>query len=197
VIVVAPDAAGLAQAAEAVRRGEVVAYPTETVYGLAVDPWSETALDRLFAVKGRPDDRPILLIVDTEAQLHRVTPHISARARACMQAFWPGPLTVLFPRDPSLPSRLTAGQPMVAVRCPGSEIARALCRACGHAVTSSSANLSGEPAASSLADLPPGIGLAIDGGMLPPSPPSTLYDPESGRVLREGAIPARDLEGLL
>ena len=192
-IVVAPDAAGLAKAAEAIHRGEVVAYPTETVYGLAVDPWSEAALDRLFAVKGRPDDRPILLIIDSERQLDRIVVQMGERARRCMKHFWPGPLTLLFERSSSLPGRLTAGQPKVAVRCPGSGIARALCRACGHAVTSSSANRSGEPAATALDALPPGIDLAIDGGALSPSPPSTLYDPESGRVLREGVIPAADL----
>lgn len=187
--IVPPDAEGIARAAALLRTGGVVAYPTETVYGLAVDPLSPEAVDRLFEVKGREERNPVLLIVDNASQLEAVTASIPDAARPYMDRFWPGPLSMLFPRDPALPEQLTAGGAKVCVRCPANETARALCRAFGGALTSTSANRSGEPPATSVDGLNlPGVDLAIDAGPLPPSAPSTIFDPETGTVLREGAI---------
>jgi L-threonylcarbamoyladenylate synthase len=195
---VAPDASGLAEAAAALLAGEVVAYPTETVYGLAVDPFSEGAIDRLFAAKGRPESNPILLIVADEGQLARVAAEISMLARRCIDGFWPGPLSLLFPKTPDLPLRITAGGNSVCVRCPGSVIARDLCRAFGGPLTSTSANRSGEPPARAFDELElDGVALALDGGRLGDAPPSTVYDPETDRVLREGGITAAQLRALL
>lgn len=195
---VAPDQDGLAQAAEAIRAGGVVAYPTETVYGLGADPFNPAALDALFALKRRDAGNPVLLIVADETQLEDVAGAVPETARRLMQAFWPGPLSLLFPRAPSLPDALTAGRPSVCVRCPGLKAARALCEAAGHAVTSTSANRSGCPPALSLDDLGvAGVALAVDGGTLDPSPPSTVFDPASGRVLREGAVPREAILAVL
>lgn len=195
---VPPDASGLAEAAAVLAAGGVVAYPTETVYGLAVDPFSEGAIDRLFAAKGRPESNPILLIVADEGQLACVAAEISPQARRCIDGFWPGPLSLLFPKTAEVPSRITAGGNTVCVRCPGSAIARELCRAFGGPLTSTSANRSGEAPARALEELDlDGVALAIDGGRLGDAPPSTVYDPGTDRVLREGGITAGQIQAIL
>ena len=192
------SAAALAEAAEALRAGEIVVYPTETVYGLAVDPFSEAALEKLFAAKGRDDGNPILLIVNDPAQLGAVVREVSPPAKTCMNAFWPGPLSLLFPRNPELPNRLTAGGDRICVRCPASGVARGLCHAFGGAVTSTSANPSGETPAVDLTNFDlPGVATGIDGGALPPSAPSTVYDPDAKRVLRAGAVSEEALAAVM
>ncbi|MDX9971430.1 MAG: L-threonylcarbamoyladenylate synthase [FCB group bacterium] len=189
-----PNEVGLTAAAAALRAGEVVAYPTETVYGLAVNPFDSAALRRLFEVKGRPEENPVLLVVADEGQLAQVVREVSTAAQTCIDAFWPGPLSLLLPKAVDLPVEVTAGQAKVCVRCPASEIARALCRQFGGAITSTSANRSGEkPAATIEGAMLPGVALGIDGGRLPESLPSTLLDPESGRILRAGAVPEADI----
>lgn len=198
---VPPTSAGIAAAAEAIRAGEVVAYPTETVYGLAVDPFNEQALERLVAVKGREEGKPVLLIVAEPDQASRLTDGpLTPRAAACAAAFWPGPLSLVLPGNPALSRMLLNGEGRVCVRCPSCETARALCRAAGGPLTSTSANRSGEAPArcAAEADLP-GVALVLDGGALAPSPPSTVFDPERGIVLREGAVALDELEakGLL
>lgn len=181
--------ASISRAARALREGKIIAYPTETVYGLGANPFDEEAMNRLFEAKGRDRSNPILLIVASRAQLERVVDGISPQALACMEAFWPGPLSILFPRHPSLPDMITAGGDKVCVRCPGLEWARSLCEAFGGPVTSTSANRSGEPVVQSLADLNlPGVELGFDGGTLDSSQASTILDADSGTILREGAI---------
>ncbi len=194
--VLAPSPEAFAEAAQVLRAGGVVAYPTETVYGLAVDPHNADALTRLFEVKGRPDTNPVLLIVDSPLQLDAVALPLSPRARRCAEAFWPGPLSLVLAAVPGLAAAIApAGK--VCVRCPGSEVARALCNAFGGAVTSTSANLSGEPPATDAAGASlAGVSLVIDGGALPPSAPSTVYDPDTGTVFRAGAIAAEALEAI-
>lgn len=192
--IVSPDPAGVADAAKAIRRGEIVAYPTETVYGLGADPFNEDALARLFGVKGRDASAPVLLIVDSPERLEAICLDVSQNALACMRQFWPGPLSLLLPKKPILPDSLTAGSPKVCVRCPGAQTARAFCAAAGGIVTSTSANRSGEPPATSLSDITfEGIALGIDGGTLPPSAPSTVFDPDEGVILRLGAVGKDDL----
>ncbi len=171
------------------RKGGIVAYPTETVYGLAVDPYNLHALDLLFSAKGRNREKAILLIVADQAQLADVTATVSPRAQALIDAFWPGPLSILFPKHPELPEALAPGLDKICVRCPGADVARALCAAFGGAITSTSANASGEAPIARLADLHlPHIALGLDGGTLAPSPPSTIVDAETGEVLREGVV---------
>lgn len=182
------------RAAEALRQGQVVGYPTETVYGLAVDPFNEDALDALFRVKGRPETNPIVLVVAEVPDVQAVARDISERARRLMVRFWPGPLSLVLPRVTSLPERVTAGLPKVSVRCPAHDYARALSRVVGGPITSTSANLSGQPPATGAAGCAlPGVRFVIDGGTLAPSAPSTVYDPDEDRVYREGAIPAEEI----
>ena len=185
---------GLRSAAEAIRAGEVVAYPTETMYGLGVDPFAEAAVRRLFDVKGRSLDRPLLLIVADLDQLGRVAAEVSPAALAYAEEYWPGPLSMLFPKSAALPDLVTGGRGKVCVRCPASAVARDLCRAFGNAITSTSANRSGAPPARSAhqVDLPD-VALVIGGATLPVNPPSTVFDPETGDVLREGMISDAEL----
>ncbi len=186
----------LDRAVQLLRQGEIVAYPTETVYGLGVDPFNVDALERLFAAKGRAREKAILLIVDSLDQLDGVTTHIPTRAKAMMESFWPGPLSILLPKHPKLPEAIAPGLDRICVRCPGSAIARQLCSAFGGPLTSTSANASGEEAVLDLADLHlPGVALGLDGGRLPASAPSTIVDGVSGAILREGAIGRDQLAG--
>jgi len=185
---------GIARAARAVRDGVVVAYPTETVYGLGADPFSDAAVHRLFEVKRRDPGNPVLLIVADLDQLERVVARVSDKARAYAEAFWPGPLSLLLPKAEALADAVTAGRDKVCVRCPASATARSLCEAVGSAVTSTSANRSGEPPARSLADVGlRGVAFGVDGGLLAPSLPSTVFDPDLGQVLREGVISSAQL----
>lgn len=184
----------IAGAAAAIRRGEVVVYPTETVYGLGTDPFSESAVRRLYAIKERDAANPVLLIVDGLDQLREVVREVSVTAEAYARRFWPGPLSMLFPRSRRLPEVLTGGLDEVCVRWTSHPLARSLCREVGHAITSTSANLSGQPAARSLEEVKlEGLGGKVDGGLLPPSLPSTVFDPSTGSILREGAISAEVL----
>ena len=188
-IIVSPDADGIDLAVEALKRNEIVAYPTETVYGLAVNPFSHRALDRLFAAKKRDADHPILVIIGAQDQLHRVAEVNDVHAAPYIEAFWPGPLTLLLPKTNALPERLTANASKIGVRCPASSIARNLCLAFGGPLTSTSANITGAPPADSTnaIDLP-GITVAIDGGLLPKTSPSTIFDPGKKTILRQGAV---------
>lgn len=188
------DAAGFHLAADAIRSGEIVAHPTETVYGLAVDPFSVEALQRLWQVKSRDAVNPVLIIVGDDAQLERVVTEVSARARRYMDHFWPGPLTLLLPKATTLPTELTAGYAKVAVRCPGHPLARRICIEAGMPLTSTSANRSGFPPATMPTEIGlDGVALCIDGGSLPPRPPSTIYDPDEDCVIRLGAIVLEEL----
>ncbi len=190
-----PTPEAFEEAAEVLWEGGIVAYPTETVYGLAVDPFIEEAVKKLFHAKERPENKPVLLIVDDETHLFDAVESVDEIAETYIEAFWPGPLTLLLPRAPELPQGVTAGAPKVAVRCPDCAIARRLCRQYGGPLTSSSANRSGAPPALDLAELDlAGVDLAIDGGRIEAALPSTLFDPETGVVLREGPISLAQLE---
>jgi len=188
-ITVKPDEAGLAFAVEALRKNEVVACPTETVYGLAVNPFSEKALEALFNVKGRDRGKAVLVLISDPSQLQGIVTEVSSRAEKCMKAFWPGPLSLLLPAKPGLPKMLTGGREKICVRCTSSPVAQQLCRLWSGPLTSTSANLSGEPPAlePGLAALP-GVSVLIDGGVLTESEPSTVYDPDEDLLLRPGPI---------
>ncbi|MBI1318260.1 MAG: threonylcarbamoyl-AMP synthase [Candidatus Hydrogenedens sp.] len=190
-----PTTEGIAEAARRIRAGEVVAYPTETVYGLAADPFNPAAIEAVFRVKGRPDANPILLIVSSECQLEGIAGQLSARAREMMERFWPGPLSLLLPAEPGLHPAIAPVGGKVCVRCPGLPLARRLCDAVGHAITSTSANLSGaDPAMDGEACAALNVSAVLDGGPTLSSVPSTIYDPDTGAVIRAGAIPPEALQ---
>lgn len=188
-MILTPGAEAYRRAAQVLREGGVVAHPTETVYGLAVDPLNIDALAALFCVKGRPETNPVLLIVSDVAQVERYAAEIPDAAYHLMERFWPGPLSLVLPARTGLPEALTAGSGGVCIRCTGSEIARGICAAFGGAVTSTSANRSGEPPAVEVeVAVLPGVAMGIDGGELGAALPSTIYDACSGKVLRAGGI---------
>ncbi|MFM1919064.1 MAG: hypothetical protein RLZZ303_698 [Candidatus Hydrogenedentota bacterium] len=190
-----PDA--LREAAKVLRDGGVVAYPTETVYGLAADPFNPEALRRLFAIKQRSDTKPVLLIVSSEEQLELVAAPLSDRAERCIHAFWPGPVSLVLSALEELPPEI-ASQGKVCVRCTAHEVAAGLCAAFGAPVTSTSANLSGQPPATTAkAACLPGVDLVLDGGDLPPFTPSTVYDPDARLILRDGAVGVDELRALV
>jgi L-threonylcarbamoyladenylate synthase len=187
--VIAPTPEGIAEAAGVIRNGGIVAYPTETLYGLGVDPYSVEALERLFGSKGREIGSPLLLIICNMSQLTDDIATIGPIEMAYVRTFWPGPLSLLLQKSAKIPDLVSAGSQKVCVRWTSHPVAQALCQAVGTAITSTSANRSGEPPARSVSELDlPGIDLVLDGGTLEVNPPSTVYDPETGIIIRPGAI---------
>lgn len=162
-----PQQAAIRKAAQLLQDGQVVAFPTETVYGLGADALNATATRRVFAAKGRPSDDPLIVHVARVSDVQLVAQRISPLARKLMRAFWPGPLTIVLPAKKSVPSAVTAGLPTVAVRMPAHPVARALCAAVGP-IAAPSANTFGRPsptrAAHVFSDLHGKIPLILDGG---------------------------------
>ncbi len=182
----------VATAADALRRGLVVAYPTDTLYGLAVDPASAEAVTRLFALKGRALDKAIPLIAAGLDQVRAWTT-MTALAERLAAAFWPGPLTLVVASSERFDARVRGEGGTVAIRVPGQAIARQLAEAAGRPVTSTSANPSGVPPTADpdeVARALPSVDLLIDGGMAPGGAPSTIVDATGTTpvLLRAGAI---------
>lgn len=190
------------QAARVLREGGVVAYPTDTLYGLAVDPRSPDAVTRLFTVKQRQHGQPIPLIAASEEQAAEVAA-FNGTARRLGRAFWPGPLSLVLPVRGVICPDVTAADRTVAVRVPANETARALAAALGFCITATSANMSGQaPTASPevvRAALGGRIDYLLDEGLAPGGAPSTIVQINGDEVtlVREGAVPwNRVLESL-
>jgi L-threonylcarbamoyladenylate synthase len=184
-----------------IQRGGVVAVPTETYYGLGANPFDRQAVERLLAVKGRPDGKPILVLIGRRAQLSSLVQTISPIATLLMDAFWPGPLTILFPARPSLPPQLTAGTGTVGVRLTPCAPLVQLLQEVGP-LTGTSANRTGCPPARTAGEVEEALGqdieLIIDAGLTPGGPPSTIVDGrECVRLIREGAVTRQMLENML
>ena len=198
-----PDPAALDEAVWAIRAGGVVALPTDTLYGLAVDPFRAEAVARVFDAKQRPDDRPLPLIASDVKQVRDRLGHIPPLAERLVARFWPGPLTLLVPASPALDERVSAGTGKVGVRVPAHETARLLCRACRIPLTATSANLSGAPASADAEDIAHMLGdridVLIDAGRTPGGPPSTIVDTTGTELLlvRAGAISWDDIHACL
>jgi L-threonylcarbamoyladenylate synthase len=179
----------LADAAEAVRAGELVVYPTETVYGLGADATDPATVERVFELKGRSRDRPISAgFPSVDAALEHTRP--TGLAIDFMRAFLPGPVTVVVERGPRLPDVLTAGRDRVGVRIPDHALARALLRETGP-LTATSANVSGRSSVTDPAELDDriraGVAVVLDDGVAPGTE-STVVDPETGGIHRSGAM---------
>src|SRR4051794_7711450 len=200
-ILPAGDAAW-AEGREAIRRGELVAFPTDTVYGIACDPYNTAAIERLYASKGRSREKAIPLLLSGVDQLERVATSFPAAAERLGRQFWPGALTLVVPRVPSLPRELS-GTDTVAVRVPDLLALREFILSCGGALATTSANLSGQPDATTAGRVASYLGehvaLIIDGGPSPGGTPSTVVNcaVEPLSILREGAIPREKIEGAL
>ena len=194
---------GRAAAALALEAGEVVAIPTDTVYGLAVSLTAADGIDRLFAAKGRPRDRAIGVIVADLAQAAAIA-HLNPAADALAAAFWPGGLTLVLDarHEAGLPETLSGGRPTIGVRVADHPAPRALAARCGPLPTTS-ANRTGEPEARDAAEIEERLGAAVavilDGGPAHGGPASTVVDATGPvpRILRAGAVPAERIEAVL
>jgi len=189
-----PQPDRIAAAAAVLRAGGLVAFPTETVYGLGADAFDAAAVARVFAAKGRPADDPIIVHVSGIDDLAGIAASIPPVAVRLAAAFWPGPLTIVVPRGPRVPDVVTAGLDSVAVRAPSHPVARALLAAAGTPIAAPSANPFGRTspttAAHVLADLGDRIDVVLDGGPAPVGVESTVVDcrADPPRVLRPGGV---------
>lgn len=198
-----PDAAGLDRAAALLREGQLVAFPTETVYGLGGDASNAAAVAGIYAAKGRPDFNPLIVHVPDLAAA-RALAVMTPLAERLAAAFWPGPLTLVMPRraDAPLAAGVTAGLPTVAIRCPAAPVAQALLRHAGVPVAAPSANPSGQlsptTAAHVLAGLNGRIAAVLDGGPTPVGLESTILGvaADGVQLLRTGTITAEQIAAL-
>jgi len=190
-------------AREHLAAGRLVALPTDTFYGLAVDPFQEEALERLYRLKGRAADKPVLLLVSGPEMVWRAAGAIPAAAHDLMARFWPGPLTLIFPARPGLSSRLTGGAQGVALRQPRQELTCRLIAALGFPVTGTSANRAGQAPLTRAAEVAREFGeelaLILDAGPCPGGLPSTIVDVSVNppRLVRAGAVAAADLQKII
>lgn len=202
-IYTADDPEALAQSVEALRAGQLVALPTDTVYGVGCDPWQERAIERIYWAKLRPRNMAIPILVSGPEQVAQVARALPPLFVPLVERFWPGGLTVIVPRQFSLPEILCAGGDTVAVRMPNHPFALRLIAEMGGAMAVTSANLSGRPsprtAQEVLADLRGRVAVVVDGGACPGGVASTIVDlvSEPPRLLRQGEIDAETLRRFL
>ena len=190
------------KAADVIAKGGVIAFRTDTFYGLGANPFNRVAVVRVRELKGREDDKPILLLISDHDQIGRLIVNPPQSFTRAAENFWPGPLTIIGSAVAELPEEITAGTGTVGIRLPADEQVRELVRACGGVLTSTSANPSGrEPARSAqevaayfLSDLD----LIVDGGEVTVTEPSTVLDVLTSppRIVREGAIRRNIIEQL-
>ncbi|MEK3888518.1 L-threonylcarbamoyladenylate synthase [Bacillus sp. FSL K6-3431] len=192
------------EAAQFLNDNEVIAFPTETVYGLGANAKSDEAIAKIFAAKGRPADNPLIVHISTFSQLTELTEHISNQAKQLIKAFWPGPLTIIFPKKENSVSKLvTAGLETVAVRMPNHPIALELITAAGIPIAAPSANRSGKPSPTTAdhvcTDLNGRIAGIVNGGMTGVGVESTVIDCSGGVpvILRPGGISQEEIEAVI
>ncbi len=192
----------IARAAEVIAQGGIVGFPTETFYGLAVDPFNGGALRRLFALKGRAPSKPILVLIDGVERLAEMVQEVPPPFRRLMDRLWPGPLTLIFPGREKLPPLLTDAAGTIGIRWSSHPVATRLAAACGGAITGTSANMSGLPPAVSSADLKRifrvGLDYFIDGGRTPGGLGSTIIGSgqEQLHLIRKGVISFAEIQAV-
>ena len=198
-----PDPDAIAAAGAVIRRGGLVAFPTETVYGLGGDALNAESSKKIYAAKGRPSDNPLIVHIAEMADLQRAAAVIPREAELLAEAFWPGPLTMIFPKTAEIPRETTGGLDTVAVRFPSHPTARALIRASGGFIAAPSANLSGRPSTTSaehvIEDLSGRVDMILAGGRSAIGLESTIVDltEEIPTILRPGYISLEMLRTVL
>lgn len=190
-------------AANVLQSGGLVAFPTETVYGLGADALNPEASAKIYAAKGRPSDNPLIVHISETASVFALAKEIPEKAKILMEAFWPGPLTLIFPKKPCVPDSTTGGLPTVAIRMPSHPVALRLIRESGIYIAAPSANLSGRPsptlASHVIEDMDGRIDMILDGGAVGIGIESTIVDftGEIPTILRPGFITKSMLEHMI
>jgi L-threonylcarbamoyladenylate synthase len=191
------------QAAEVIQHGGMIAFRTDTFYGLGTDPLNRSAVAKIRQVKGREESKPILVLIADARDVIRFVIQRTTSFDRIAKRFWPGPLTLIGKAQADLPAELTSGTGTIGVRLPNDPTVRALIRLCGGSLTGTSANLSAQPPARSAQDVdayfPMGIDLILDSGEVAATAPSTVVD-LSGKeplIIREGAISRGELQRTL
>ena len=198
-----PPEVQLAEAGQLLREGQLVAFPTETVYGLGANGLDEMAAKKIYTAKGRPSDNPLILHIAEKDDIIPLTEEVPMSARALMDAFWPGPLTLVVKRSDIVPRLTAGGLDTVAVRMPDADVARALIRMAGVPIAAPSANISGRPSpttAKTVAeDMDGRIAMIVDGGACQIGVESTIVDCTTPvpTVLRPGGITVEMLTDVL
>jgi L-threonylcarbamoyladenylate synthase len=198
-----PNQVLIGRAADLLRAGRLVGYPTETFYGLAADPRSPEAVETIFAAKGRPERMALPLIASDRAAVLLCVREFSETAERLGAAFWPGALTLVLLASPSLPPRLLGGGQTVGIRLSPHPVASALARAFGGPIVATSANRSGQPAPMTAREVQQALGeevaLILDGGPTRGGQASTVLDLtcDPARVVRSGAVPLSAIEQVL
>jgi len=191
------------EAAQVILAGGIVAVPTESFYGLAVHALNENAIERLFAVKQRREDNPVLILIASKESLDSYVMEVSDRARKLMGRFWPGGLTMVFLADPILPPSLTAGTGKIGVRLSSHPVPTELAKVLGAPITGTSANRSGQPGCSTAEEVMEAVGedidLILDGGKTTGGKGSTVLDVTVAPpvILREGMVTRQALTPFL
>lgn len=197
------ESTAFSRALELLRAGEIVALPTDTVYGIMADGYNADAIEKLFVAKDRPSHKAIQLLIADASDLERVAAHVSTDARRLAETFFPGGLTLIVEARADLPKNLRADTNTIGVRLPDAPLVRELARALGRPLAATSANRSGganpRTAQDALKDLDGRIALIVDGGATPGNLASTVLDctVEPPRVLRAGAIALTEIEKIL
>jgi L-threonylcarbamoyladenylate synthase len=200
---VSPDAAAIERAVALLEAGELVAFPTETVYGLGADAANPAAVARIFAAKGRPTTHPLIVHFSSFAAARAWAAEVPPAALRLAEAFWPGPLTLVLPKAAHVPEAVTGGQPSVALRAPAHPVARALLAAFGRGIAAPSANRYGRISPTRAADVREELGdrvaLVLDGGDCKVGLESTIVACLGGRVtlLRPGSISRSQVEDVV
>jgi L-threonylcarbamoyladenylate synthase len=195
-----PEPEKIARAAATITRGGVIAYPTETVYGLGASIWEPAAIDRIYRIKGRDLKKALIVIIPSLRKLTGLVVEIPARAQELMHAFWPGPLTLVFKAAAGVPVAVCGQGVTIAIRIPANQICLDLLNRCDCPLTSTSANLAGTPTPADATTVAQQLGakldLIIDGGPSSKGIPSTVLDVTTAqpRLIRAGLIPLETLE---
>ena len=198
-----PAKEAIKEAASVIQAGGTIAYPTRCLYGLGSDVFNAAAVKRLYSIKQRSAQKPILILIDHIKQLDRLVTHVPEIAANIIRQFWPGKVTIVFEASAAVTPDLTGGSGKIGIRLPGHPVALALVRAVAGPITGTSANLAGRPGCHRIGDLEPQVvrqlNLILDAGPLEGGRGSTVVDVTAGNrpvVLREGVITARDIMAL-
>ena len=198
-----PQPEFVAQAADLIHRGGVVAFPTETYYGLGADALNLQAIERIYKIKGRDRSKPILILVESSGRIESLVKPFPLTVERLMETYWPGPLTILFQAGSRLPIELTAGTGKIGIRVPSHPVARALLLAVRGPLTGTSANRADSPSPKTAQEVRKSIGpevdLILEAGPTPGKKPSTVLDCTVSpfRIVREGMVSRAALEAVI